>query len=1699
MALRITPGYKSLNLYFDQPTNAYNVDDVDSGGTTQAVQNDIRTDLQGLKVWISDESWGSSTPTVDELYYNGPFQGYLAIDKLSQTSTDPLADNTVYYIKYAFISKIQPNQYTYLPIVGGVSSEQTGITLDVALPLQGFLTRDPIEIPTDENGSNGVFTDAIGEFKVYRYSQDISTSSDVSYSIKTSGLPPEPVATGGVEASFSTEESSKNVYTVSALTDLTGTITLQATYTDPLNNANTITIEQVLNVSKRRPGQTAPLVVLTATGQVFVLTEDSSGSSKSPANLKITATASNITNPTYTWTLDPNGTNTPIEGTGSGYTNGTFTGTTLNAGKDELTISNSFFTGATPQFKLFKVVAESGIVGSTINVSDLMSIYYLKEGSDSLAMGLINENQTVTLDKTGLVISGLPIESEAVVVEGTTQLSAPVVAFAVNSQSGFNSTLTINIAANNPVNGKPAGYIKATEIVANQAYATITATVAGTTLSKVLTVNRVQDGADGTNIDAQLTNDFHAVPTAADGTGAVYTGASTTIEVYKNGVLQTSGFTFYVSGLQNIKYRGTGDTSDRTGTGTTNGALTATSGTAIVDIVELSSDSGYVDITARQTSDSQLFTERFSLSRNKAGIIGKDAVIYQIKPNAKAISKQSSDVGTDGIHTPGNLIFSVYKTVGNNTAALLTDQSLYYIQWNSPDQEPPNTDASAQLLPALGYVSVVLANSLDKSSVNLKLLYKNSVDNYTQLDREEVPVVFKGTKGDSGTSVDIVFARGSSPPALTGTNNPPNINWSTTVSTAPGTGILWSSTGYSSDGGTTWVWDTAVQVEGTTGSNGESVAEISAFTRTANDLSSTSITGGSYDFSNKTLTVPTGGNVTWYSYIPVGTTPIWEIRTTAAVTAPTTVDNILTWSTPVKTAQEGPSGTSVDIIFKRSATVLGPSDKPTSTDNPPTGTGVNSGWSTTVADATGTNPLYSSTGFSINGTTWTWDNPVRVEGATGSDGESIAEISVFYRSSTPQNTNPTGGVYSFTTKSLTTNPTTGTIPNTIEWTAAIPSGTDPIWESRAVAVGGKTGNNTNTLTWSAPVKVSQNGTDGKVVYTARVWRQVAIAPGAPTGGNFNASTGVLTAPVDWSITQPAVSTIPTYATEYTFVVNPGTTTNAGGTWSTPFIDAVQGSDGSAQERVELYLATADGSTPTKPTSVLYTITGAVLGTQSGGTAGWSLTMPAIPAVPGAVFMTTAVASSSTPGTQITLGSWSNPVKVAQKGDTGNPARGVDISGAASINYNTTTNTYSPASVTLTALPQNITPTSYTWTSPDSTATFSGQSGATIVMTPNGTPSSITVKVVVTDGTNSAEKTITIAISNNGTPGLPGTPARGVDISGAAGLRYNTNTSSYSPTTLSLTALPQNITPTSYTWTSPDSTATFSANAATVIMTPNGTPSVIKVKVVVSDGTNSAEKTITIAVANDGAAGQVGQHGKKSAAPSIYTWTSSASAPTKPTSSVYYWNTVDGNTAGSLTIVGNVGSAGSKGYWYTSSAAASTAIAETTGDYLWEITAPLTVDAATWTGTYPNQTLTAVDSTTITWSSYTPIAIGYLSAGTPGTPGSGSYSIARASGQSISAPTDAEVNAATGRTTGPIDGDVAVVYISGQGSTSYRRLGGSWSVISQYLSGDVIVQGTIDANRLQIGNNTGSSRTVLTNNKIEIYESNVLRVKIGNLA
>jgi hypothetical protein len=194
---------------------------------------------------------------------------------------------------------------------------------------------------------------------------------------------------------------------------------------------------------------------------------------------------------------------------------------------------------------------------------------------------------------------------------------------------------------------------------------------------------------------------------------------------------------------------------------------------------------------------------------------------------------------------------------------------------------------------------------------------------------------------------------------------------------------------------------------------------------------------------------------------------------------------------------------------------------------------------------------------------------------------------------------------------------------------------------------------TTPITKTIVMVIASSGATGSSVYVGTVYYQTAIAPVAPTGGSYNFSNNVLTAPALWSSTQPATTTTPTYACDFTFSGAPSSTVDATN-WSTPYIEAVNGSSGNNGEYrdiIQLYLLSA--SAPIQPTSAQYTFTGNTIASITGGTAGWSLTQPT--ATTNAVYMTRALASTTTPNTAISLTSWSIPVIIAQIGAAGAPA------------------------------------------------------------------------------------------------------------------------------------------------------------------------------------------------------------------------------------------------------------------------------------------------------------------------------------------------------------------------------------------------------------------------------------------------------------
>lgn len=148
-------------------------------------------------------------------------------------------------------------------------------------------------------------------------------------------------------------------------------------------------------------------------------------------------------------------------------------------------------------------------------------------------------------------------------------------------------------------------------------------------------------------------------------------------------------------------------------------------------------------------------------------------------------------------------------------------------------------------------------------------------------------------------------------------------------------------------------------------------------------------------------------------------------------------------------------------------------------------------------------------------------------------------------------------------------------------------------------------------------------------------------------------------------------------------------------------------------------------------------------------------------------------------------------------------------------------------------------------------------------------------------------------------------------------------------------------------------------------------------------------------------------------------------------------------------------------------------------------------------------------------------------GTPGAAGSATFLVTRAANDS-SAPTNAEVTAVIGRN--PVAGDIATVSYNNANNAVVYRYTTTWVSQATYITGSLIVENTITSANLSTGSVTASKINVTnlsavssdmgtltagiirlpgtgntymivdgTNNRIDVYNAGVLRVRIGNLA
>jgi hypothetical protein len=215
--------------------------------------------------------------------------------------------------------------------------------------------------------------------------------------------------------------------------------------------------------------------------------------------------------------------------------------------------------------------------------------------------------------------------------------------------------------------------------------------------------------------------------------------------------------------------------------------------------------------------------------------------------------------------------------------------------------------------------------------------------------------------GATGASTNIIFQRSSTQPSTpSGSPGVPS-GWYDDASSAPGTALLWASSGVKSINVSNFTWSTPFRIEG------ESVAEVAVYRLNSN----VGLTGGTYNFVTNTLTPPSG----WLTSSPAITNngdAIYRASGIASGSAKET-SAAVTFGSAVIFAQrnDGTDATDVEsgLVYYNQASTTNPGTPSATNYNFTTGvfSGLTSGWQTTpvTVNITTTTALFWSSRFRI--------------------------------------------------------------------------------------------------------------------------------------------------------------------------------------------------------------------------------------------------------------------------------------------------------------------------------------------------------------------------------------------------------------------------------------------------------------------------------------------------------------------------------------------------------------------------------------------------------------------------------------------------------------------------------------------------------------------------------------------------------------
>ena len=251
------------------------------------------------------------------------------------------------------------------------------------------------------------------------------------------------------------------------------------------------------------------------------------------------------------------------------------------------------------------------------------------------------------------------------------------------------------------------------------------------------TIPVVSDGATGQTgasaVTGILSNEAHSVPTDAAGNNASLGGANTTMSIYVGA---------------------SDDSANWTVTAGTPTGMTGTLSGKTYTVSTITADTAYVDLTASKSGYSSV-TKRFTVTKNKQGVIGVPATSYWLTQSISAIQMNISKA-----YTPTTVTFNGMTQTGSGAPAAYSGKFMIAeLQSNGTTWTDKYTSASAESSKV--YTPTAQSTSAIKA-LRVRLYLSSVTPSATNfIDEQVIPIVSDGATGQNAVTAFVWAPNGN--------------------------------------------------------------------------------------------------------------------------------------------------------------------------------------------------------------------------------------------------------------------------------------------------------------------------------------------------------------------------------------------------------------------------------------------------------------------------------------------------------------------------------------------------------------------------------------------------------------------------------------------------------------------------------------------------------------------------------------------------------------------------------------------------------------------------------------------------------------------------------------------------------------------------------------------------------------------------